>query len=278
MNEELSFVEDIIDDNPKNYQVWHHRRVIVEWLNDPSHELELTENILSRDAKNYHAWQHRQWAIKTYKLVILIKLYKIKLNLINLFAPSLFDDEFNYVDRLLGEDLRNNSAWNQRFFILKYTGFTTEVLQREINYVMNRIRVIKNNESSWNFLRGLLQQGDGTLSQFPEVIDFCEDLYDNGVRSPYLLAFLIDLYEEQCLKENTTGDDEADENIIDKNELKIKILELCECMATNYDTIRKKYWEYVAEHFIKKYNKLKSIDNDNTTTTTSASDDLSSKF
>lgn len=82
---------------------------------------------------------------------------------------SLFDDELVYVDRLISDDVRNNSAWNQRFFVLKHTGFTPDVLQREIIYVMNRIRFIKNNESTWNFLRGLLQQGDGTMDQFPEV-------------------------------------------------------------------------------------------------------------
>lgn len=82
---------------------------------------------------------------------------------------SLFDDELVYVDRLISDDVRNNSAWNQRFFVLKHTGFTQDVLQREINYVMNRIRFVKNNESTWNFLRGLLQQGDGTMDQFPEV-------------------------------------------------------------------------------------------------------------
>lgn len=66
---ELAYTEEIMIDNPKNYQVWHHRRVIVEWLNDSSHELALTEEILGMDAKNYHAWQHRQWAIQTFKYV-----------------------------------------------------------------------------------------------------------------------------------------------------------------------------------------------------------------
>jgi protein farnesyltransferase/geranylgeranyltransferase type-1 subunit alpha len=60
-------VEDFIEENPKNYQEWHHRRVIVEWLNNATQELVLTMNILNLDAKNYHAWQHRQWAIKEYK-------------------------------------------------------------------------------------------------------------------------------------------------------------------------------------------------------------------
>lgn len=64
---ELSYTEQIMIDNPKNYQVWHHRRVIVEWMNDASEELHLTEEILRMDAKNYHAWQHRQWAIKTFQ-------------------------------------------------------------------------------------------------------------------------------------------------------------------------------------------------------------------
>lgn len=58
----------------KNYQVWHHRKVIVEWLQDASEELKFTENILIEDAKNYHAWQHRQWCIKTFKLVYFIHL------------------------------------------------------------------------------------------------------------------------------------------------------------------------------------------------------------
>lgn len=67
LGQELDYTEEIISRNPKSYQVWHHRRVIVEWLNDGSKELDLTERILDMDAKNYHAWQHRQWAIKTFK-------------------------------------------------------------------------------------------------------------------------------------------------------------------------------------------------------------------
>ena len=42
----------------------HHRRVLVEWLKDPSQELEFIADILNQDAKNYHAWQHRQWVIQ----------------------------------------------------------------------------------------------------------------------------------------------------------------------------------------------------------------------
>lgn len=75
LGSELAYTEEIIVDNPKNYQVWHHRRVIVEWLKDASLELGLTEDILNMDAKNYHAWQHRQWAIKEFKYVQHSNLY-----------------------------------------------------------------------------------------------------------------------------------------------------------------------------------------------------------
>lgn len=75
----------------------------------------------------------------------------------------------NFVDRLIAADVRNNSAWNQRYFVLNHTGFSPEAIQCELAYVMNRIRLVKNNESTWNFLRGLLQHGTGKLNQYPEV-------------------------------------------------------------------------------------------------------------
>lgn len=87
---------------------------------------------------------------------------------------SLFENELAYTDKLISEDVRNNSAWNQRYFVLEHTGFSSEILQQEVMFTMNRIRYVKNNESSWNYLRGILQQGEGTLDQFQEVISGCE--------------------------------------------------------------------------------------------------------
>ncbi|XP_075152082.1 farnesyl transferase alpha [Haematobia irritans] len=218
LNEELKYIEEVITENAKNYQVWHHRRVIVEMLNDPSKELELTEMALCTDAKNYHAWQHRQWAISTY---------------------NLYDDELAFVDRLISEDIRNNSAWNQRFFVVKHFGFMPEVIQRELQYAMNRIRIVKNNESSWNYLKGILRRSDnGSLSQFPEVIAFCEELYTNNSRSPYLIAFLIDVYNERCLQTTDMSERET---------LSRKVYSLCDDMSKKHDVIRRKYWQYVAD-------------------------------
>ncbi|XP_052851223.1 protein farnesyltransferase/geranylgeranyltransferase type-1 subunit alpha [Drosophila gunungcola] len=230
LNAELDYLSEVIGQNSKNYQVWHHRRVIVEMLNDPSNELELTENALVNDgdAKNYHAWQHRQWAIRSFKL---------------------YDDELSFVDRLICEDQRNNSAWNQRFFVIKYFGFSPDMIQRELSYTMNRIRIIKNNESAWNYLVGVMRQGDNgkaQLNSYPEVVEFVEELYQAGNRSPYLVAFLIDLYQEQALQLK----------VGDSDQLARKVYGLCDDMASKHDTIRRKYWHYVATHLKNQLSKV----------------------
>jgi protein farnesyltransferase/geranylgeranyltransferase type-1 subunit alpha len=165
------------------------------------------------------------------------------LQFINFLFSSLFDNELTYIDKLLSADVRNNSAWNQRFFVLKHLGITRDTVQREIHYAINRIRLIKNNESSWNFLKGLLEYGDFAISQYPDIEVFTEELYNSGNRSPYLLAFLVDMYAEKCLliyEANSYDDPEVYAR---------KVNELCEMLANHYDTIRYKYWKYVNQKF-----------------------------
>ncbi|GIY36681.1 hypothetical protein CDAR_379251 [Caerostris darwini] len=212
LNEELEYIRLVIEDNPKNYQVWHHRQVLVDWLKDPSKEKKFTERILADDPKNYHAWQHRQWVIKEF---------------------NLWDDELDFVNELLTDDIRNNSAWNQRFFVINTVGISDEVLDREIKYTLDCIQKAPNNESPWNYLRGILR--DRGLSKIPEVTEFTEKLYESGCRSPHLLGFMIDIREESLLA-NTTMEDLR------------KTLDLCSLLAKKHDVIRKEYWEYIANN------------------------------
>lgn len=57
--EELSFMDTFAEENPKNYQIWYHRRAIVEEHGDAAGELEFCAKVFATDAKNYHAWAHR---------------------------------------------------------------------------------------------------------------------------------------------------------------------------------------------------------------------------
>lgn len=43
----------------KNYQIWHHRQLIMERIGDPTGETEFTEKMFEKDSKNYHVWSYR---------------------------------------------------------------------------------------------------------------------------------------------------------------------------------------------------------------------------
>uniref|UniRef100_T1IIV6 Protein farnesyltransferase/geranylgeranyltransferase type-1 subunit alpha n=1 Tax=Strigamia maritima TaxID=126957 RepID=T1IIV6_STRMM len=219
--DELKYIEEVIEDHPKNYQVWHHRRVLVEWLQDPSQELSMTKKILSSDAKNYHAWQHRQWTIREFEI---------------------WEGELDFIESLLVDDVRNNSAWNQRYFVINNTvKYTGDVVQRELRYTFQQILKAINNESSWNYLKGILMVQD-TLN-IKEVVDFVMDLYENKKnRSPYLLSFMVDLYEDQLQKKPS-----------DSPIILHKALQLCNQLADETDTIRKEFWNFMARSLAEKF-------------------------
>ena len=56
---ELDYMDSFSEDNPKNYQIWHHRRVIAEHSREGQREMAFTTTVFGVDAKNYHGWAHR---------------------------------------------------------------------------------------------------------------------------------------------------------------------------------------------------------------------------
>ena len=59
LRKELEYIDLFADDNPKNYQIWYHRRAVTEKLGDPTNELEFCTRVFEVDSKNYHAWAYR---------------------------------------------------------------------------------------------------------------------------------------------------------------------------------------------------------------------------
>ncbi|OCT45964.1 protein farnesyltransferase alpha subunit [Cladophialophora carrionii] len=223
----------------------------------PPTEPAFLAHILSFDAKNYHVWTYRQWLCRRFP------------------DPLLNTDvELRAVDALIQDDVRNNSAWNHRYFVVfgvdelraievevkasdggagggRGGGIRKEVLasgtlvvdldvvDREVNYAKDHIAWAPQNASAWNYLRGVLTRAGIPLT---EMRVFCEgfvggkgaDLMSGGssdtpgssVRSSHAIDWLADIYRME-------GDVHRSKECLD-------------ALASKWDPIRRKYWEFRA--------------------------------
>jgi protein farnesyltransferase/geranylgeranyltransferase type-1 subunit alpha len=209
---ELEFLNPLSLKHLKNYQIWQHRQTIItalgQWQQDPP----FLEKMLALDAKNYHVWSYRQWMV----------------NHFNLWDEKV---ESDYVEKLLDEDVRNNSAWNHRWFLMfgRLEGNAElakkEVVKREWDWAMEKIEKAPQNESAWNYIRGLLNKGEGAGKiEIHEAIEAVKPYGETTVRSSYALDVLAMLYAE-------AGQTQEACDALDK-------------LAEKYDPIRSGYWMY----------------------------------
>ncbi|KAG0241592.1 protein farnesyltransferase [Mortierella sp. GBAus27b] len=248
MEEELEWTVEMVEENPKSYQIWHHRQVIIERLSKlrfptfptvpvddqdlsaahqafrdtVQNELDVIAKALEEDSKNYHAWSYRQWVLAYFG------------------KGPWWEEELAYVDGLLTVDVRNNSAWNQRFYVVTGgpKGFTEEIVQREVQYAKSKIENTPSNESPWVYLAGILNKAKHPLT---EVKVFCEGLLElpRANFSPYVHSMLLDIYEQEAKEQKT------EESVSKAREEAIML-------AEKVDVIRSKYWTW-------RKNQLKSI-------------------
>lgn len=234
IREELEWVNKVAIENEKNYQIWHHRQILIDSLypsiaSDPAEIAELAHSELNfmtlmfdADSKNYHVWSYRQYLVR-------------KLNLFN-------DIELESVEELLRTDVRNNSAWSHRFFIVfSNPDYSTpnskpteadpaipkSILDREIEYAKAAICEAPQNQSPWNYLRGVLRKGSMKLSTqtcFAGDYAQIEEGEKEDVKSSYALDFLADAW--------------AEEKNIDMADKALRLL------GDRYDRVRKNYWDW----------------------------------
>ncbi|KAK5630842.1 hypothetical protein RRF57_006557 [Xylaria bambusicola] len=237
IRDELEWLNDVSLEHLKNYQIWHHRQQLLD-LHYPTlqsdekavaalaaSELDFLISILEKDTKNYHVWSYRQYLVR-------------KLGLWD------SEDEMRSIELLISQDVRNNSAWSHRFFLVfdnpKQStpgSHSTEydpkvpwdIIRRELTYAEENISVAPQNQSPWNYLRGVLVKGGkplGLVRDFAEtfVHGLGEDEGKEQVRSSHALDLLADIYKEAGEK--------------DKADLCLRRL------GERWDRIRKAYWEY----------------------------------
>lgn len=234
--DEIEWLNDISFTYIKNYQIWNHRQHLIDHyypaiMTIPNvvvalvkSERKFLEQMLALDTKNYHVWSYRQYLVR-------------KLGMWGLA-------ERQSVEAMIDDDVRNNSAWSHRFFLVfSDPSYTTpgshagesdlrvpaDVIDREIVYAEEKIKLAPQNQSPWNYLKGVLVKGGrklGTVSQFVE--QFVENLGGSEeiekVYSSHALDILADIYKE-------AGEPE-------KADLALRRL------GEKWDRIRRGYWEY----------------------------------
>ncbi|RDX64853.1 Protein farnesyltransferase/geranylgeranyltransferase type-1 subunit alpha [Mucuna pruriens] len=176
LHSELKFVERMATGNSKNYQM-HHRRWVAEKLGPEArnNELEFTKKILSIDAKHYHAWSHRQWVLQ---------------------VLGGWEDELNYCTELLEEDIFNNSAWNQRYFVITrspFLGGLQAMRESEVLYTIEAIIAYPENESSWRYLRGLYKGETTSWVNDPQTSSVCLKILRTKSNYLFALSTILDL-------------------------------------------------------------------------------------
>lgn len=235
---ELRLMDDFAVTNMKTYQVWHHRRLLLTALRSSpaaaAAELAFTARVLGADAKNYHTWSYRQWLLAHFN---------------DEAEGGLWAGERAWIEELLEKDVRNNSAWHHRFFVVWASGVRRgdedreAVCRRELAFAKEKIALAPNNASAWNYLRGVLEHTKTPLcglasfvqlytvpsaSPASDVLDLDNPAPTEGAELPCVnaLEFLADIYEE------------------DGGQRVSQAVEIWKSLANEHDTMRKKYWEY----------------------------------
>lgn len=198
--------------------------------------------MFSYDSKNYHVWSYRQYLVRKFPQ--------------HLYTTT----ELASIEDLIAADVRNNSAWSHRFFLVfsdpsyctpappkeggmggaglagtraneRDEGVPKAVLDREVDFSKGAIRKAPQNESPWNYLRGVIRKGGIPLKDLEGFAGEFVHLGDGDgkevVKSSHALDFLADVWSDGG---ETVKADRA-----------------WELLATKYDRIRKAYWEWKRE-------------------------------
>ncbi|KAF2300203.1 hypothetical protein GH714_010672 [Hevea brasiliensis] len=185
LDEELDYVERIAKKNSKNYQIWHHRRWVSEKLG-----LMLQLRNFSLPGRFFPLMLKIIMPGPTGRLVVLLLLPWV------LQALGGWEDELDYCGQLLEDDVFNNSAWNQRYFVITrspFLGGLKTMRESEVKYTVEAILANPENESSWRYLRGLYKGDTQSLSNDLQVSSVCLKVLNGKTNHVFALSMLLDL-------------------------------------------------------------------------------------
>ena len=238
---EDAFLRRCTAENPKNYQLWNYRRrlALARGPSCAEREMEAAAATLAVDSKNYHAWAHRQALVA---------------------AWGLWDGELAFAEGMLEDDVRNNSAWNQRFFVLTRraesglsagaAGGSSDgasilpafaaLADEELRVVREALHRAPDNASAWTYLRGLLTLPGGTAALLCDerILDLCNNALQRLPSCPPALAMLSEVYRATVAldKEDVAASSVASQHV-----------DAVTTVLGVVDPVRQQYWSFVAQ-------------------------------
>ncbi|ODQ82588.1 hypothetical protein BABINDRAFT_164359 [Babjeviella inositovora NRRL Y-12698] len=223
--EELDWCEEIALENLKNYQIWNYRQLLIEHLLSQGceedrkrfsyrREYPLMQAMFDEDEKNYHVWSYRKWFVKKFGL---------------LESP----EELAFVDGLIAADIRNNSAWNHRFFI-SFGSFQSGaadplITEREISYARMKIALSPQNPSSWNYLLGIY---DFIKKDIDDLFEFASEYASYRVEDASVEPMIESVLALEVLAR------------IHERKNPQEAARIYDLLGTKYDKIRVRYWAF----------------------------------
>ncbi|KAJ5076967.1 protein farnesyltransferase/geranylgeranyltransferase type-1 subunit alpha [Anaeramoeba ignava] len=213
LKDELVFISDIISLATKNYQIWRHRRLVCEKLNYPNEEKAFIDSALKMDEKNYHAWEYRLWVIENF---------------------DLWDNELEFIENMISKDIRNNSAWNARFFIVtkKQTIQTTpEIQQREIDFCLQKLAKVDDNESAWNYLNHFILNNQIKKEKMDFYLVKIEEFHSKNPKNRFPLIVLFHIFSDK-------------KSVYFSKENLLRAQQIAKDLSENLDQIRCYFWNY----------------------------------
>jgi len=260
--------------NPKNYQIWYHRRALLEELGRQQespprrleefcrNELEYLRQVAVVDAKNYHMWSHRQWVAQILSGIGVDKGER-----------PIWEEELEYSREMIGLDVRNNSAWNHRWFAchrgkqhpLSLTGNGESFAgtatgngegRRELEYALAQARIDPYNESPWRYFVAVLKEVVKTLRKQGNEksgVGDADSVLEEYEQQMWDVQQVLEGIRENSGKEAPGVSPNLLSAAIDVLEMKAaapesapaalrKVVDLATSLATEHDPIRRKYW------------------------------------
>ncbi len=202
LNDEFQWLKGICRDNPKTYQIWHHRQWLIEHStadckeNDVlksllAEELSDLNELLADDGKNYHLWTFRMFLISHFE------------NLLK--SSDMLLNEMKFAENIIvSVDPFNNSAWNYKHWLLTSFSRDSEHLKEfpnQLNFTMQMIKKTPSNECSWNFLTFLLKNlkfsgSPSTQELLSNLFKWCDSELSVEKSKIFFNIFKIENYSE----------------------------------------------------------------------------------